>query len=371
MFAVGEFTTILSRCYRIELSRLASITGKGIFVTMVIVGVQGISACTAARLETPVLAATESGHNAPDEPELGAAQECLGHENGPCALAALASLRNTAVAKTSAYLELKAEALALEHRQAEALTTIQSAIQADPSQPHSLITQGRIYLRFDNATDAIESFLKAAKLEPQSPDPLYFLGTTFFLLAEHTQSSDYYGRAERHFQLALQVSPDYHRAEFMLGVIDAMQSRLDEARTHLQQAIRLDPGNPYYHLHYGILLKQEVDNRDALIEMKTSQKLNPSYALTHYELGTVYQRLEDYGSAKSELEEAVALNPNLSVAYYHLGHVYSRLGLPNQSRAAIEKYKLTKALQDKENLDPAASAIYSQESKDSQENSSP
>ena len=244
MFAVGEFTTILSRCYRIELSRLASITGKGIFVTMVIVGVQGISACTAARLETPVLAATESGHNAPDEPELGAAQECLGHENGPCALAALAGLRNTAVAKTAAYLEMKAEALALEHRQAEALTTIQSAIQADPSQPHSLITQGRIYLRFGNATDAIESFLKAAKLEPQSPDPLYFLGTTFFLLAEHTQSSDYYGRAERHFQLALQVSPDYHRAEFMLGVIDAMHSRLDEARTHLQQAIRLDPGNP-------------------------------------------------------------------------------------------------------------------------------
>ena len=85
----------------------------------------------------------------------------------------------------------------------------------------------------------------------------------------------------------------------------------------------------------------------------------------------MYQRLEDYGSAKSELEEAVALNPNLSVAYYHLGHVYSRLGLPNHSRAAIEKYKLTKALQDKDNLDPAASAIYSQESEDSRENSSP
>ena len=182
MFAVGEFTTILSRCYRIELSRLGSITGRGIFVTMVIVGVQGISACTAAGLETPVPAATESGHNAPDKPELGAAQDCLGHENGPCALAALAGLRNTPVAKTAAYLELKAEALALEHRQAEALTTIQSAIQADPSHPHSLITQGRIYLRFGNATDAIESFLKAAKLEPQSPTRSISWGRLFSFL---------------------------------------------------------------------------------------------------------------------------------------------------------------------------------------------
>ena len=64
-----------------------------------------------------------------------------------------------------------------------------------------------------------------------------------------TQSPDYYHRAEQHFQLALQVSPDYHRAEFMLGVIDAMQSRLDEARTRNKR---------YEHVHEQMLIAKKL-----------------------------------------------------------------------------------------------------------------
>jgi tetratricopeptide (TPR) repeat protein len=367
---MGELTTI-SHLYRIALSRWWSITGSGILVIVLAAGSQGIQAFPSAANETLGLVSGENGARGTDLPELESARKCLEHDNALCAMTALAGLHDPAIAKTPTYLDLKAQALALEHRQAEALIAIQNAIQIDPTQLHYLITQGRIYLRFGNITEGIESFLKAEKLEPQSPEPLYFLGTSFFLLAEHTQTPEYYSRAERHFQLALQLSPDFHRAEFMLGVIDAMHSRLGEARTHLQQAIRLDPGNPYYHLHYGILLKQEVDNPDALSEMKVSQKLNPSYALTYYELGTVYQKLGDYGKAKSELEHAVALNPNLSVAYYHLGNVYSRMGLPNESKAAVENFKRTKALQEKDNLDPAAAAVYSEEARDARGNSKP
>jgi len=370
MIGMGELTTI-SHLYRITLSRWWRTAGSGILVIVVAAGSQSIEASVSAANESLGLVSGENGARGTDQPELESARKCIDNDNAPCAMTALAGLHDPAIAKTPAYLDLKAQALALEHQQAEALIAVQNAIQIDPMQPHYLITQGRIYLRFGNISDGIESFLKAAKLDPQSPEPLYFLGTSFFLLAEHTQTPEYYSRAERHFQLAFQLSPDFHRAEFMLGVIDAMHSRFGEAATHLQQAIRLDPENPYYHLHYGILLKQQVDNPAALNEMKVSQKLNPSYALTYYELGTVYQRLQDYGKAKSELEHAVALNPNLSIAYFHLAAVYSRMGLPNQSKAAIDKFKLTKALQEKDNLDPAASAVYSEESQDSQENSKP
>ena len=98
----------------------------------------------------------------------------------------------------------------------------------------------------------------------------------FFLLGENTHKPEDYSRAEHHFRLALAVSPDYSRAEFMLGVIDAIQSKFDESRMHLQQALRLEPSNPYYHLHYGILLNFEGKDLDALEEMKKSAKLNPS-----------------------------------------------------------------------------------------------
>ncbi len=371
--ATADFTVISSVYQQVAPRRLWSIARRGVFLITVAAAFQSIPVCAwaAYAIEYPAQTSGDAGVSLPAEPELEPVRECLERDKASCAMAALARLQDSPIAKTPAYLDLKAQALALEHQKAEAFTAIQSAIQANPSQPRYLITQGRIYLRFGDAIDAIECFLKAAKLEPQSPEPLYFLGTSFFLLGERNHSPDYYDRAEHHFQLALQVSRDYHRAEFMLGVIDAIQSHFDQAQTHLQQALRLQPSNPYYHLHYGILLKHEGENSGALNELKTAQKLNPSYALTHFELGTVYQQLADYGNAKNQLESAVALNPNLSVAYYHLGAVYSRMGLTNESKAAYKKFRLTKTRQEEENLDPAASAVVSDESQAPQANSGP
>ena len=284
-------------------------------------------------------------------------RRCLEREDAACAGAALAAIRDPALLQTTDYLELKAQGLGLEHRQQEALAAIQAAIEGNASEPHYLITQGRLYLSFGRPMDAIASFLRAAKLEPDSPEPLYFIGTTFFLLAQNTHSPDYYRRAVDHFQLALQASPDYPRAEFMLGVIDAVESRLDDARKHLQRAIQLEPSNPYYHLHYGILLKHTADDRGALGEMKTAEEMNPSYALTHFELGTVYEKLGQYAEARTELQAALELNPDLSAPYYHLGAVDARLGLAEQSKVAFAKFNLMKEHGEQPSSDPAASAV--------------
>jgi tetratricopeptide (TPR) repeat protein len=282
---------------------------------------------------------------------------CLETEDAACASSALAAIRDPEVLGTSDYFELKAQTFGLQHRQREALAAIQTAIEGNASQPHYLITQGRLYLEFGQPMDAVASFLIAAKLEPDSPEPLYFLGTTFFLLAQNNHSPDYYRRAINHFQSALQVSPDYPRAEFMLGVIDAVQSRLEDARKHLQRAIQLEPSNPYYHLHYGILLKHTGDDRGALSEMQTAEEMNPSYALTHFEIGTVYEKLGQYTDAKRELQAALEFNPGLSAPYYHLGAVFARLGYTEESKAAFARFNVMKEQATQPNSDPAASAI--------------
>jgi tetratricopeptide (TPR) repeat protein len=291
----------------------------------------------------------------------GDLQQCLEREDAACAGAALSAISDPKVLRTPDYLELKAETLALEHQKPEALAAIHAAIEGNPSKPHYLITQGRLYVNFNEPLEAITSFLKAAELEPNSPEPFYFLGTTFFLLAQRYKSPDYFSRAERNLRAALEASQDYHRAEFMLGVIAAVQSRLGEAQTHLQRAIQLEPSNPYYHLHYGILLKHEGDNRGALGEMKTAEEMNPSYALTHFELGTVYEKLGDYGQATRQLEAALKLNPGLTAAYYHLGAVYAHVGRSQESEAAYEKFRAAKEHPEQPNSDPAASAVSEEE----------
>jgi tetratricopeptide (TPR) repeat protein len=286
---------------------------------------------------------------------------CLKQENAPCANAALAAIHDPSILQSSEYLTLKAQTMALDHQKSQALAAIKSAIERDPAQSQSLISQGRIYDKFGDQLSAIESYLKAAKLEPRSPEPFYCLGISFFLLGERFKSPEYYERAERHFKSALELSPDYDRAEFMLGVVEVMRSRLNEAQACLRKAIQMNSSSPYYHLHYGILLRRLGDTQGALEEMRLAEKINPSYALTHLELGTLYEKLQEYPEAKKQLEAAVRLDPHLPTAYYHLRTVYLHLGLPDESKKAYEQFKLTKAYAEGEVSDPTATAISSGE----------
>lgn len=289
---------------------------------------------------------------------------CLARENAACATAALAAIHDSAIEQGAEYPQLKAQARALQQQEAKALAPLQSAIQANPAQPHYLITQGRIYEKFGDYLAAIESFLKAAQLEPKSPEPLYFTGMSFFLMAERVHSPEYFTRAEQNFKSALGLSPDYDRSEFMLGVIAAMQSHLNEAQTYLHKTVQMKPSNSYYHLQYGILLKRLEDNQAALDELHLAEKLYPSYALTHFELGSLYEKLGDYPQARKQLETAVDLNPQLSTAYYHLRGVYLHLGLPDESKKAFDQFKLAKAQEGEEVPDPAAMAISSADIED-------
>ena len=306
----------------------------------------------------PATEASASSAGQALESSLADLRLCLERHNAACATAALADIRDLKAQQGADYIELKARTLALEREEEGALAANQSAIEANPTQPQYLISRGHIYEKFGDHLAAIECFLQVAKLEPESPEPLYFIATSFFLLAERLNSPEYYDRAEQNLKAALKLSPDYDRAEFMLGVIEAMRARLNEAHTYLQQAARMRPANPYYHLHYGILLKRLGDDADAMKEMGTAERLNPSYALTHYELGSAYEKLGNYTQARTQLESATELDPELSAAYYHLRGVYRHLGLPDQSKMAYDQFlKLTQAHEGEEIADPAVSAI--------------
>ena len=83
---------------------------------------------------------------------------------------------------------------------------------------------------------------------------------SFFILGNEENNVEYYDRGARHFKAALEVDPNCHRAEFMLGVIEAVEDHLEKGKEHIENALRMSPQNAYYHLHYGILLNQMGDS---------------------------------------------------------------------------------------------------------------
>ena len=101
--------------------------------------------------------------------------------------------------------------------------------------------EGRKAQKAGNQMEAVNDFLNAQRLEPASPDPLYSLGMSFFLIGWDENDSHYYDRAARHFESALALDPKYDRAAFMRGMMEVVHFRLKEAEPYHSKGHRLEP----------------------------------------------------------------------------------------------------------------------------------
>jgi tetratricopeptide (TPR) repeat protein len=283
--------------------------------------------------------------NGGGDPLLGKVRACLARQNALCAESELKRVKVTETLHSAEYHQLRADTLRLQNRLPDALGAVRRAIDLNAVEPRYWIMQGELQQQSGDQISAIQSFLQATKLEQRSPAPLYHIGMSFFILARHENSDDYYARARRHFELALKADAGYSRGEFMLGIIDAIQNRLSDARLRFERALQLEPRNPFYQLHYGVLLNRSGDDNGALAALTEAERIDPGYAPVHLHLGKLYSRLGRYAEARSELESASKLNPNLADAHYSLGSVYRHLGMTAMSQQAYQQFQAAKRQQ--------------------------
>jgi len=283
-------------------------------------------------------------------------RRCVEKEDSHCTAETLSLMNSASLENTADDFNLKAKALNLLHKNQQALTTIQKAIKDDPHQAAYFITEGRIYQRLGNQVAAMKSFLQAEQIQPGTAPPVYYIGMSFFILGNDYNDNQYYNRAARHFRTALELDPHDDRAEFMLGVVNAVEFKLNEAKSDLEKALKMNPNNAYYYLHYGLVLSRLGDLAGGRREMKMAEKLDPSYARTYFHLGELDAQMGNYSEARQELEAAVRLEPHFSSAYYTLGSVYHHLGLDAKSREAFQKFQEAKS-HGQQNEDPVESSI--------------
>jgi tetratricopeptide (TPR) repeat protein len=284
------------------------------------------------------------------DPTLHQLEQCVEKDDRKCVERILPQIRGPKFDDSPDVLDLKARAFTFLRRRDEALKAIKRAIEANPHQYRYRVTEGRIYQNFNDQVSAIRSFLLADGLQPRSPDTFYSIGMSFFLLGDYERSS-------KHFVQTLEINPQYHKAEFMMGIIDMIHFRQADAKVELEKALALQPDNAFYHLYYGILLGRMDDNSSGLRELMTARSLNPSYAMTRFNLGRLLGQKGDYQAAKTELEEAVRLRPSFPAAYYQLAQTYHHLGMEEESTKAYKEFQTAKAEEDKEAKDPVESAV--------------
>jgi protein O-GlcNAc transferase len=241
-------------------------------------------------------------------------------------------LKEPAAQGSPGYLALAAQGYALLGRQQEAATAIADALKQKPGDYDLLVEQARLYQRSGHQVEAIQSFLEAARLRTPTPEMLFQIGMSFFLLRE-------YDRAARHFEQAKKLDEKNDKAEFMLGVIDVIKDNNEAgAKGHYERALALQPDNPHYLMHYGVLLVQLDELDQAAVSLERAGKLDPSNPLTHFNLGRLYRQRGELIKARAELETAVRLRPEMARAHYQLATVYRQLGQSAKAQAAMKQF---------------------------------
>lgn len=150
-----------------------------------------------------------------------------------------------------------------------------------------------------NATEAIENYRAALKIDPQLP------GLHFELAEMLSTLSTTEGRreAEQEYQAALEANPSDEQAESRLGDIALQKDDLKEASQRYSRALQLQPNDPEANIGLAKVFMTMDQPQKAEPLLQRVLKLDPTSVLAHFRLSAVYRQTGRPAQAKQELEE--------------------------------------------------------------------
>ena len=161
----------------------------------------------------------------------------------------------------------------------------------------------------------------------QGSDPLAIayatnnLGTLYLARGDQTA-------AERQYQTALGLWPDYAMAAANLGVLERVRKNYPAAVRHLQPAAvqRADlKAAAFAEKSWGDVLRHQGNLPAALDHYRRALAIRPQYAIVYVNMGIAHKQMGDMAQAEDSYRQAISLGTNpIASAYAHnnLGNLY-------------------------------------------------
>ena len=236
---------------------------------------------------------------------------------------------------------LRGSALLVQRRVSEAESEAAAALGEKPQEPQYLLLGARIQQTEGHQDAAVELLRRAAEQAPESAEPYYSMGVSYYFEHRYEESRDALAQS-------LKRSPNSPRSLFLFAVTLVNQGNNREAEKYLQRAIALQPDSSRYWLHLGTVRFRNGNPAAAREAFLRAVQLKPDYALPHYELGKLLAH-SDAPTALLELQKAVTYEPGLVQAYYQLSRVAAALGQKEKSEQALATFnRLKKHEEDEE-----------------------
>ena len=182
---------------------------------------------------------------------------------------------------------------------------LEKAVQLDPNSFEAIAALGQIEVARGSVDEGIARYRQALL---QNPQELRF----YVLLGILLESKGEWQEAERIYQRALQLQPDYAPAANNLAYLMVQHGEnVDVALGLAQAARRALPDSPNVADTLGWIYCQKGVYGLAIDLLEEAVKGTPTDATLQYHLGLAYQRNKDLERARLHLERALQLAPDL------------------------------------------------------------
>ena len=225
----------------------------------------------------------------------------------------------------------EAEALTMQHREADALKVLESWKSGDPKTllPYQVIAS--VNLSDHKPADAIHQLQGALAKSPHDSPTLTLLGTAYLATGDTRAASAQY-------QAALTSNPANTDAAIRLGNLEAAARQNDRALVHFRMAVKADPNNAIACNNVAWLLADQGKDLDEALRLAASAvTLDPKYTDARDTLGWVQYRRGEYAAAVTTLKAAKALAPANTDIAAHLGLAYAKAGHKPEALAELKR----------------------------------
>ncbi|HXF49758.1 MAG TPA: protein kinase [Verrucomicrobiae bacterium] len=216
----------------------------------------------------------------------------------------------------------------------------EQAIQKDPlyALAYAGLADSYNMLGFYSMLPPKEAFPKARAAALKSLEIDENLAEAYPALAYARHYHDWnWSGAEKDYQRALQLNPNYASANQFYGTFLLSMGRTEEGFARMRKALELDPLSLIINAALGWLHYYARQYDLAIEQFKKVLEMDPNFFLAHLWMGFAYQEKAMYGKALEEYEKAKAISSGSPITIASLGHTYATSGEREKALAMVEE----------------------------------
>ncbi|MGC9224884.1 MAG: tetratricopeptide repeat protein [Terracidiphilus sp.] len=188
---------------------------------------------------------------------------------------------------------------------------------------------------------AIASFQRAISIDPKYADAYAGLAETYDLMTDRGVLSDAeaFRRARNAAQTALALNPANANAYNALGMVVYRENwDFTQAEKYFQKAIALNPNYAVAHQWYGEFLGDMRRFDQSIAELRKAEELDPLAPMVGSDLADGYLHARRLAEANTELQRVLDLYPNFPPAHLYRIQVYTRQGDFSAAESEAQTY---------------------------------